>query len=156
MKTINPGWLKQIQNVVNPSPYFQLQQMYVKEVGWGISVLEIDLEERHLQPFGVVHGGVFASLIDAAGFWAVYSQVPQELGMTTVELSINYLAPAVSGKLIGTGQCIKLGKTLGVGQALIENENGQLLASGKTTVMVMKHNNPLEKDSNYVPKFLSE
>jgi len=31
-----------------------------------------------MQPFGVVHGGVFSSLIDAAGFWAVYSQANEE------------------------------------------------------------------------------
>jgi uncharacterized protein (TIGR00369 family) len=135
-KRINPGWVREIQKIVNPCPYFELQKMNIVDLSWGSSRLEIELENRHLQPFGVVHGGVFASLIDAAGFWAVYSQAPPEAGMTTVELKLNYLAPAVSGRLIGIGRCIKLGRSLGLGEARIEDEKGRLLAHGTTTLMV--------------------
>jgi len=133
---LNPAWIDAMQKAVNPCPYFQLQQMRLLELSWGKARVEIELGERHQQPFGVVHGGVYASLMDAAGFWAVYSRTAPHVGMTTVELKINYLAPAVSGRLIGMGTCIKLGRALGLGEARIENENGRLLAHGNTTVMV--------------------
>jgi acyl-coenzyme A thioesterase PaaI-like protein len=87
LKIINPEWTEVIRRTVNPSPYFQLQQMVIRRIEWGMSLLEIPLQNRHLQPFGVVHGGVFASLIDAAGFWAVFSQADPEVGMTTVDLT---------------------------------------------------------------------
>ena len=32
--------------------------------------IELTLGERHMQPFGIVHGGVLATLIDTATFWA--------------------------------------------------------------------------------------
>ena len=136
MKKINPQWVNEIQSIVNPCPYFTLQTMAIKDITWGKSKLEIDLKKDHLQPFGVVHGGVFASLIDAAGFWAVFSQADSEVGMTTVELKLNYLAPATDGKLIGLGSCIKLGRSLGLGEARIENEKGKLLAHGTTTLII--------------------
>ncbi|MBU2512602.1 PaaI family thioesterase [bacterium] len=136
MKTINPDWIAAIQKIVNPCPYFKLQTMSIKDIGYGSSRLEIELKKDHLQPFGVVHGGVFASLIDAAGFWAVFSQADPEVGMTTVELKLNYLAPAVEGKLVGIGSCIKLGRSLGLGEARVESESGRLLAHGTTTLMV--------------------
>jgi len=152
-KKINSEWVREIQEVVNPCPYFELQKMVLIDLTWGTSRLEIELEKRHLQPFGVVHGGVFSSLIDAAGFWAVYSQANEGVGMTTVELKLNYLAPAVSGRLIGLGCCIKLGRNLGLGDARIENEDGRLLAHGTTTVMVQTGMN-LSDTVRDIPKFL--
>ena len=137
-KQINPEWIAEIRKIVNPCPYFGLQQMALIDLSWGKSRLEIELGNRHLQPFGVVHGGVFASLIDATGFWAVYSKADADVGMTTVELKLNYLAPSVSGRLIGTGRCIQLGRSLGLGEARIENETGRLLAHGTATVMIRK------------------
>jgi uncharacterized protein (TIGR00369 family) len=42
--------------------------------------------------------------------------------MTTVEMKLNLLAPARSGKLIAVGRRIKLGQTLGLGEARVEDE----------------------------------
>ena len=152
-KTINSEWVREIQEAVNLCPYFELQKMALIDLTWGTSRMEIELEKRHMQPFGVVHGGVFASLIDAAGFWAVYSQANEGVGMTTVELKLNYLAPAVSGRLIGLGRCLKLGRSLGLGEARIENEDGRLLAHGTTTVMVQTGMN-FPDTVRDIPKFI--
>ena len=154
IKTLNPEWIKVVKSAVNVSPYFTLQVMTVEELSFGKSRLEIDLRKDHLQPFGFVHGGVFAGLIDAAGFWAVFSQADSEVGMTTVELKINYLAPAVSGKLIGLGNCIKLGRNLGLGEARVENEDGRLLAHGTTTLIVQPNLNMADQEG-YPSKFIS-
>jgi uncharacterized protein (TIGR00369 family) len=115
--------------------------------------VEIDLDHRHLQPFGVVHGGVFASIIDAAGFWAVYSQADPAVGMTTVELKLNYLAPAANGRLIALGRSIKLGRSLGLGEARVESEEGRLLAHGTTTV-ILQPDMPLSETIRSIPKYL--
>ena len=127
--------------------------MELKDVSWGKSRVEIKLGDRHLQPFGIVHGGVLSTLLDAAGFWAAYSKAEKNIGMTTIELKINYLAPVVSGKLIGSGNCIKLGRTIGFGDARIENETGKLIAHGTTTVMVQQ-NLSFNTDTDNIPKFL--
>jgi len=101
-------------------------------------VIEVQVQEKHLQPFGIVHGGVFASLLDAAAFWAVYTQVPDDLGMTTVELKLNYLAPLSSGRMIARGKSLRVGKTLCLGEASIVNEEETLLAHGTSTMMILK------------------
>ena len=75
MKKLNPEYIKRINHQVNRSPYFELLSMKIKDVGLGFSVLEIDLAKEHLQPFGMVHGGVFASIIDAAAFWALFYEI---------------------------------------------------------------------------------
>jgi uncharacterized protein (TIGR00369 family) len=99
--------------------------------------LEVQLGEKHLQPFGMVHGGVMASVVDAAAFWAVFPQVEKGKGLTTVEMKINYLAPAQKGKLLVQGRSIKIGRTLALGEGQVKDEKGILVAHGTATMMVV-------------------
>jgi uncharacterized protein (TIGR00369 family) len=138
MKTPNPEYIQRVNQLVNRCPYFQLLSMKILDVGMGYSHLQIDLAEKHLQPFGFVHGGVFASIIDAAAFWAIFYEIEdQNAGVTTVDLKLNYLAPAVSGRLIANGRQIKLGKTLGYAEAEVFDESGRILAHGTSTVIIL-------------------
>lgn len=99
MKTLNPEYVRRVSELVIQSPYFELLSMKLVDVGSGFSRLEIELGKKHLQPFGFVHGGVFASIIDAACFWSIFYNIEDEnAGATTVDLKLNYLAPATSGK----------------------------------------------------------
>lgn len=137
MRKINPDYVRVVSEETNRCPYFTLLSMRIVGLEIGESHLEINVQEKHLQPFAIVHGGVFASIIDAAAFWAVYTDVEEDVGMTTVDLKLNYLAPTASGKLIARGRRIKLGRTLGLGEAEITDEAGRLLAHGTSTLMVI-------------------
>ncbi len=134
---LNPEYKNAVVKVVNGSPYFSLLSMEVKDLGWGTSLLEIQVAQKHLQPFGFVHGGVIGSLIDAATFWAVFPQVEREVGLTTIELKVNYLAPVREGRLLAEGKCIKKGKTLALGEAYVRSDKGSLIAHGTSTMMVV-------------------
>ncbi len=154
MKKPNPEYLKRINEIVNICPYFDLLSMKLVDVGIGYSSLEIELARKHLQPFGVVHGGVFASIIDAAAFWSIYYGIEDpDVGITTVDLKLNYLAPAVSGKLIASGRQIKVGKTLGYAEAQVTDQQDKILAHGTSTV-IMLPGKALEADPPLPPKFL--
>jgi len=138
MRNLNPEYVETVRKSVNVCPYFSLLSIQIKDLSWGESLLDIVVQKKHLQPFGMVHGGVFASLIDAAAFWAVYTQVPEEFGMTTVELKLNYLAPLSTGRMIAKGKSLRVGKTICLGEASIVNEEGTLLAHGTSTMMILK------------------
>ena len=154
MKKLNDEYIQLVNQLVNRSPYFELLSMTISEVGLGFSQLEIRLAPKHLQPFGFVHGGVFASIIDAATFWAIFYEIEdQNAGATSVDLKLNYLAPAVSGKLIAKGSRIKLGKTLGYAEATVTDEKGKLLAHGTSTLMILPGSNRLAIDRPLPPKF---
>jgi len=150
---LNPKYTQAISRVVNQSPYFSLLSMKIKELDWGTALLEIELEEKHLQPFGYVHGGAIASVMDAAAFWAVFPQVQDGMGLTTVEIKVNYLAPAQKGKLVAKGRCIKIGRTLALGEAYISGPEGNLLAHGTATMMIVS-DLKVEGQENLPPKRL--
>jgi len=154
MKKLNSDYIERVNQLVNRCPYFELLSMKIRDVGLGFSVLEIDLAEKHLQPFGLVHGGVFASIIDAATFWAVFYEIEdQNAGATTVDLKLNYLAPAVAGKLIAKGRQIKLGKTLGYAEAEVTDADGKILAHGTSTLFILSGKG-LVVDPPLPPKFI--
>ena len=155
MKKLNPTWVEAVLKLANQSPYFQLQTMEIMELETGRARIEIPVRNKHLQPFGMVHGGVYSTLIDAAGFWAAFTELEAGLGMTTVELKLNYLAPANSGRLVGIGTRIKTGRTLSLAEARVENETGRMLAHGTVTLMTVD-NLPLLGEQDVPPKFLSE
>jgi uncharacterized protein (TIGR00369 family) len=154
MKKPNPEYIKRINEIVNFCPYFELLSMKMQDVGIGYSVFEIDLAKKHLQPYGMVHGGVFASIIDAAAFWSVYFGIEdQRAGLTTVDLKLNYLAPAASGKLIGRGRQIKVGSTLGYAEAEVTDETGKVLTHGASTVIILP-GKAIVADPPLPPKFI--
>ena len=153
-KKPNPEYIKRISAIVNTCPYFELISMKLLDVGIGYSMLEIDLAGKHLQPYGVVHGGVFASIIDAAAFWSVYFGIDDpDAGITTVDLKLNYLAPAASGKLIASGRQIKVGRTLGYAEARVEDLQGGVLAHGTSTVIILP-GKAIKDDPPLPPKFI--
>lgn len=150
---LNPRYTEAISTLVNRSPYFSLISMEIKELQWGTSILEVELEEKHLQPFGYVHGGAIASVIDAATFWAVFPQVKDGMGLTTVEIKVNYLAPVQKGKVVARGRCIKMGRTLALGEAYINSAEGNLLAHGTATMMILP-DLKVEGQDNLPPKLI--
>jgi uncharacterized protein (TIGR00369 family) len=152
MKVLNPEHVKAVTAVVNNCPYFKLLSAELKTLGWGESHFELEVQEKHFQPYGIVHGGVCASILDAAAFWAVYAGFEEVVGLTTVEMKINYLAPVSEGRLIARGRCIKAGKTICLGDATIHDDKGRLVAHGTSTIMVLE-SMLIENQAEFPPKF---
>jgi len=138
MKKINPEYFERVNQIVNNSPYFSLISMRLCDAGIGHSIVEIDIDKKHHQPFGFIHGGVFSSIIDAATFWAVFYGVEdQDTGLTSVDLKLNYLEPVASGKLTARGRQIRLGRSLGYADAEVTDGRNKVVAHGTSTLMVL-------------------
>lgn len=82
-----------------------------------------------------------------------YEIEDQDTGVTTVDLKLNYLVPAISGKIIARGRQIKLGKTLGYADVAVTTENGKLLAHGSSTLILLPGKG-LSAEPPLPPKFV--
>ncbi len=153
MKQLNPDHVAAVKAHVNNCPYFNLISMKIDSLEMGRSFLEVDVQEKHLQPYGIVHGGVYASLIDAAAFWAAYSTIGKTSGMTTVEMKLNYLRPAASGRFVARGKSIKTGRSICLSEASVFDDKDKMLAHGTATLMII---NTLELNAkgDIPPKYL--
>jgi uncharacterized protein (TIGR00369 family) len=136
VKQLNTKWCEWILPLINSSPFFNYLGIKLNEFRFGDAFLELEIKKEHIQLHGVVHGGVLAAMIDAAGALAAVTQIEGENSATTIEMKINYLSSAKNGKLFAHGHCIKLGKTIGVSEATITDSNNKIIAHGIVTIML--------------------
>ena len=112
MLSPNPEYIRELIEVINASPFPDHMSMRLLEVALDSAVLELSTDRCHLQAFGIVHGGVLATLIDTATFWAVYMRIPEGAGLVNIDLKLNYLRPVESGILIAEGRAIRSGNSI--------------------------------------------
>ncbi|MGB4304534.1 MAG: PaaI family thioesterase, partial [Syntrophomonadaceae bacterium] len=104
---LNEEHIKKLIALVNQSPFFQLLSMTIEHMGVGFSQLRIGLERKHLSPYMAIQGGVYSALIDAAAYWAVYAELPEEAGLITMDVTVNNLSSIKEGTIMATGRRIK-------------------------------------------------
>ena len=102
----------------------------------GRSELLLKITRSLTQDFGVAYGGVAASLIDSTGGLALCTLIKPEQMISTVEMNVNYLAPAPLGLVKATGRIIHKGKRIAVGESLVFAQN-KIVAKGLVTYMIL-------------------
>lgn len=70
-----------------------------------------------------IQGGVAATLIDTAGGIAFRPSMADPIndGVATINLSVNYLEPAIDD-LLATAEVVRMGDTVGVAEVLVESK----------------------------------
>ncbi|MBQ8507121.1 MAG: PaaI family thioesterase [Clostridia bacterium] len=137
-RKINPEHIRQVIDMTNSCPYYQLLGMKIVELGSGYARVEMDAEHKHMNPFGSVHGGCYASLIDSATYWAAYWDQDEDAGFTTLDLSVSDLSMARAGKLVVEATAIKEGRSVCLCEAKITDASGRIIAFGTSKLMMLK------------------
>jgi 1,4-dihydroxy-2-naphthoyl-CoA hydrolase len=95
----------------------------------------IRIEPRHLQPFGIVHGGVYASLAEslcsAATFGAVRDDGLVAMGQSN---DTTFLRPISDGYANATARSRHRGRTTWVWDVDVTDDEGRLCALSRMTI----------------------
>jgi uncharacterized protein (TIGR00369 family) len=96
--------------------------------------------ERHLNPYGTVHGGLTATLLDSCMGLAVQSTLDMGFGQTTVEFKISLIRPITpeTGRIKAEGIVLNSGRRVGTAEGRLTDDKGRLLAHGTTTCLIFK------------------
>jgi len=148
----NPAYVSAMQKLVESAPYPALIGMKFAALDFDSCRIELALRENHLQPFGIIHGGVMATLIDTATFWAAFMRLPDDSGLVNVDLKLNYLKAVTRGRLRAEGRCLRAGRQISYTMASVLNEADELVAHGTSTMMAM----PGKGLQLGMPKFLPD
>ncbi|HXM97445.1 MAG TPA: PaaI family thioesterase [Candidatus Dormibacteraeota bacterium] len=97
------------------------------------AVFSLDLEPRHKQIHGVVHGGILAALADTASAIAAYTTIPEGAEIATLELKINYLQPVSGGRITAEARVLRTGRNFVVTECEIRDSKGGLAAKALLT-----------------------
>ena len=98
----------------------------IVEMTPGRLVATMEVRDELLTPFGTLHGGVMAGLVDHALGCVLYPLMPRGQWAATTEFKLNYLAPVRGGTLTAESTVTAFGKRTAV--VRVEVTNGDQLA----------------------------
>lgn len=118
--------------------YGVAEGMRITAVGDGWAQGELLVEKGHHNPAGIVHGGVYCTMMDqVAGAAACTSGAL----CRTVSCDVRFLEAAQSGRLISHAEAVRMGRSITVMRAWVEDDGGMVCAEGVYTFRMK----PLEK-----------
>ncbi len=129
-----------IRSKIGGVPYFQTISLQIEMMDERGSLLRISSTRKHMNLWGTVHGGVIASLADAACSASIFPFLNDNEMIMTAGLQIHYFMPVKSGNLLGKGRFIRRGRRLAHAEAELFDESNQLIAKGSASFVIKKGN----------------
>lgn len=93
----------------------------------------------HLNPWGTIHGGLTATLLDSCMGLAIKSMLDKGVGSTTLEFKISLLRAITleTGEIRAEGKVLNCGRHVGMAEGRVTDSKGRLLAHGTTTCLIL-------------------
>ena len=103
----------------------------------GSAEVALSRREDLLQFFGHFHGGVITALADQAAGIAVTSGLPKGRIGVTIEIKVNFLAPADGSELVARAKTLKMSGSIGVAtvEVFTRDETSERLCAFCTATM---------------------
>ncbi len=120
-------------------PEHHISDLGIKPIGFQGDeyAAELQLQPRHLNIGGIVHGGVLCSLLDTVMARSFFmAETGLTLSAATLEMKVNFLGSAKEGKLTARAQVIDRTKRTAYVEGRIEREDGKVVARATATMMV--------------------
>jgi uncharacterized protein (TIGR00369 family) len=100
---------------------------------------ELDIDERHRQAYGIVHGGVYSGLVEtvssvAAALWARRNQQ----SVVGLENHTSFLNAVREGKLSATARPLMRGRRTQVWEATVRDDTGRVVAQGQVRLISLE------------------
>jgi 1,4-dihydroxy-2-naphthoyl-CoA hydrolase len=112
--------------------------LHIEELTPTRVVAFVDIDERHQQGYGIVHGGVWASVVESVashGAAVAAQEMTGNMAVVGVANSTDFLRPHRTGRVRATGTPILTGRTQQIWLVEIEREDdGKLVARGQLRV----------------------
>jgi uncharacterized protein (TIGR00369 family) len=127
----------ELRERVEASAFHRAFDMTLEHVAEGEVDVALEAGPEHLNLMGTVHGGVLATLADAATGLAYRTVLEPGMTFTTIQLSLTYLSPGRSGRVVARGRVVKRGRRTGYAEADVVDGEDRLLARATALLAVM-------------------
>jgi uncharacterized protein (TIGR00369 family) len=89
-------------------------------------------------PAGFIQGGILSAMLDDTMGPAVFVMTDGKLYTVTITMTVNFLAPAKPGPIIGEARVTQLGKTVAFVEGRLMAEDGAVLATASTSARLVE------------------
>jgi len=102
-------------------------------------IAELVVGPQHLQPYGIVHGGVHTGIIEAAcSTGAAVAAGARGQSVVGLENSTSFITAVRSGTLRVTATPVTRGRRTQVWEAKVTNEDGRVCATGRVRLLCLE------------------
>ena len=119
------------------SPFIDALGVELVKAADGESEVRMPLRDEHLNTWGIAHGGVTMTLLDASLALAARSVAGDGIGVVTVEMKVNFMQPG-RGELRGYGRVLHRSTTMAYCEGEIRDSEGHFVAKALGTFKYMK------------------
>jgi len=138
MATMYENIQRVVRGELPPAPVATLIGFKLVSARPGEAVVELQADQRHANPMGTLHGGVLCDIADAAMGIAYACALGEGESFTTLEMKINFLKPVWKAHLRAVGRVVKKGRTIGLVECDITDEQQSLVARASSTCMTLR------------------
>jgi len=132
-----PLTLSQLRAMTSRMPFNHSLGVRIAKVHRDGVTLEIPMRNDLKNLAGTLHGGVSATIADAAVGLAIFRHFGGKRKFTTVELKINYFRPIAHGKIVARSKLLRVGGHLVVGSVDLRDADGNLSGAALATFMLI-------------------
>jgi acyl-CoA thioesterase len=132
-KEITEAQKQRAAQAIRQVPFARLLGFELVDLNAGEAVIKLKMRDELRQPYGILHGGATASLIDTAMAFAVRTCVEETVPTTTIDLTVHYLRPVSEGEIFCTAKVKRAGKRILTVSADVVNEQKKLIATALST-----------------------
>ncbi len=130
--------------VLPPPPIASLLPFDLTVIEPGYAEVSFVPSQFHYNPHAVVHGGVYAVLLDSAAGCAVQTMLPAGMEYTSLDLNIKFLRRMTvdTGGVRAMGTVTHFGKQTALVEARLVNAKDRLLATATSSCLVFRQAAP--------------
>jgi 1,4-dihydroxy-2-naphthoyl-CoA hydrolase len=100
---------------------------------------ELEIDDCHRQVHGVVHGGVYATIVETLGsVGAFVAQGSDRSAVVGIENHTSFLRPVREGRLHAVAVPLHRGRRAQLWEVRIETDDGKLAASGRLRTLCLE------------------
>jgi uncharacterized protein (TIGR00369 family) len=106
------------------------------EEGW--IRIGFDGKAEFCNPAGFIQGGILSAMLDDTMGPAVFAMTEGKLYTATITMTVNFLAPAKVGPIVGEAKVTQLGRTIAFVEAKLTAADGAVLATATTSARLVE------------------
>lgn len=122
----------------NDRTVFKALSLQVLKVDPEESIMAIEIDDRHRQHFGLVHGGIYTMLAESVASIAAASGAPEKSSTVALEINANHLSAMRAGSLRATARPLHRGQRTCVYEVRLEDEAHKLISIARCTLLILK------------------
>lgn len=138
MSSMRETALNMLRGEAAPPPVARLVGFTARVIEPGHTIFELEVDERHHNPMGTLHGGIYCDLADAAMGYAYAAALSEGETFTTLELKINFLKAVRQAKLTAEARTVSAGRNIGYVECDVRDDRGRLVARASSTCMTLR------------------